>query len=267
VVRNFYGRLEVIELTDGAAHIRWLKHGVIFHGSQATKPPLSETPTLYFGETSGIGRTILSSQRTLSPMRIGSIGLGTGTLAAYGRPHDVFRVYELNPADIDIAQNQFSYLKDSKARVELVPGDARLSLESEIARKDFEKPEQKFDVLSVDAFSGDAIPVHLLTREAFAIYARVIKPDGVIAFHITNRYLNLAPVVEQVALDAGFQAVLIADRPDGRGLTVLSDWMIVTRSNSFLQQSEIAAHTMPFIHRSGHPLWTDQYSNLLQAMK
>jgi SAM-dependent methyltransferase len=266
-VRNFYGTLRVIDLPYDGRHIRWLKHGVIFHGSQILEPPGREMPTTYYTESSGISRTILSKQSIVGSQRIGSVGLGTGTLAVFGRAGDLFRVYELNPAVLYVAQSQFTYLKESKARVEPVLGDARLSLESEIARGNFDIPEQRFDVLSLDAFSGDAIPVHLLTREAFATYVRVIKPDGVIAFHLTNKYLNLPPVVEQIARDAGFKAVLIADRPSVSGLAAPSEWMLVTRSTTFLQQPEIVAHTTPIVPRSGLPAWTDQFSNLFQILK
>ncbi len=164
-------------------------------------------------------------------------------------------------------QNQFTYLKDSKARIELVLGDARLSLEHELAQGAFDGPDQRFDILSVDAFSGDAIPVHLLTREALASYARVITPDGIIAFHITNLYLDLAPVVGQIARDAGFQAVLVADRSNVSRWMLPSEWVLLTRSTTLLQQTEIAAHSTPVAARSNVPVWTDQFSNLLRILK
>jgi SAM-dependent methyltransferase len=265
--RNFYGTLRVIDAPYGAGGIRRLRHGVILHGSQVMEPAQRNTPTTYYGVSSGIGRTILSRHRTLGPLRIGSVGLGAGTLAAYGQPGDLFRVYELNPAVLDIAVNQFTYLKDSKAQVQPVLGDARLSLELEVAQGAFDRPEQRFDVLSLDAFSGDAIPVHLLTAEAFATYVRVIKPDGVIAFHLTNLYLNLPPVVEQIARAAGFQAVLVADRPTTVELIAPSDWVLVTRNAAFLHDPELAAHIRAITPRSGLPGWTDQFTNLLQVLK
>ena len=265
--RNFYGTLRVTESPHGAAQLRRLTHGTIQHGSQVMRAPQSEVPTTYYGLSSGIGRTLLSEHQTVGSLRIGSIGLGAGTLAAYGKRGDLFRVYELNPAVLQIADRQFTYLKDSKAHVESVLGDARLSLESEIARGAFDRPEQRFDVLSLDAFSGDAIPVHLLTAEAFATYTRVTKPDGVIAFHLSNRYLDLPPVVEHIARDAGFQAVLIADRPPALDLSLASDWVLVTRSTTFLRQPQIAAHATRIAPRSGVPVWTDQFTNLLQILK
>jgi spermidine synthase len=266
-VRNFYGALRVKASSAGEWHIRTLVHGVVIHGTQIMEAPQSQIPTTYYGESSGIGRTMLIEQMSEQPLRIGSIGLGTGTLAAYGRAGDLLRIYELNPAVVAIAEKQFTYLKDSKARVELVLGDARLSLERELAQGAFNSPDRQFDILSVDAFSGDSIPVHLLTREAFASYARVIKPDGVIAFHLTNRNLDLPPVVEKIARDAGFQAVLVADRPEPNGLTLPSDWALVTRSARFLQQPEIIAFSTAIAPRSGLPVWSDQFSNLFQILK
>jgi SAM-dependent methyltransferase len=266
-VRNFYGTLRVITLPYRVGQLRWLRHGVILHGMQVTVSPQSQMPTTYFGESSGIGRTLSSRLGTLGSLRIGSVGLGAGTLAAYGKAGDTFRVYELNPAVLEIAQNQFTYLKESKALVELVLGDARLSLEREISLGHFDKPEQRFDVLSLDAFSGDSIPVHLLTREAFATYVRTLRPDGVIAFHLSNNYLNLPPVVAQIARDAGFTAVLVADRPISGGLTFPSDWVLVSRNIAYLQKPEIAAYSTPITTRAGLPMWTDQFSNLLQILK
>src|SRR5262249_54435923 len=176
-------------------------------------------------------------------------------------------VYELNPAVLEIAHRQFTFLKDSEARVETVLGDARLSLEDALQRGEFARPEQRFDLLSLDAFSGDAIPMHLLTREAFATYERVIKSDGVIAFHLSNRYLNLAPVVGQIAHESGFQAVLVADRPPLSSLYTASDWVLVTRNAGFLRQPEIESSSTSIEPRNDARAWTDQYANLFQVLK
>jgi spermidine synthase len=264
--RNFYGALRVIEAPSRDERLRKLVHGTIVHGSQVMRIAQRTIATTYYGSSSGIGRTLSSDSLRKGPLRIGSVGLGAGTLAAYGRSGDQFRAYEINPAVLDIARTQFTYLRDSKARVELVLGDARLSLEDELARGAFNAPAERFDVLSVDAFSGDAIPMHLLTREAFATYARVTKPEGVIAFHVSNRYLNLAPVVGRVARDAGYQAVLVSDRPP-TGLLYPSDWVLVTRNLGFLRQPDIAAHGTAITTGPGLPLWTDQFTNLLQVLK
>jgi len=265
--RNFYGTLRVNESGHGADRLRRLIHGVILHGSQLIDGSQRDTPTTYFGHSSGIGRTLESEQRAADgPLRIGSVGLGAGTLAVYPRAGDLFQVYELNPAVMEIAEHQFTFLKDCKGQVQLVLGDARLSLENALARGEFAAPEQRFDVLSLDAFSGDAIPTHLLTREAFALYQQVIKPDGIIAFHLSNRYLDLPPVVGQIAHEAGFGAVLVADRPPVSGLNSPSDWVLVTRDVGFLQRPEIASHGAAIKRRVGRA-WTDQYTNLFQILK
>jgi len=266
--RNFYGTLRVIRYPYKLGSIRSLVHGVILHGSQIVDGPQRDMPITYYGHSSGIARAIESEQRSLpGGLRIGSVGLGTGTLAAYARAGDVFRVYELNPAILEIADRQFTFLKDSPAQVEAVPGDARLSLEDALARGEFARPGQRFDVLSLDAFSGDAIPMHLLTREAFEVYERVIKPDGVIAFHLTNRFLDLPPVVAQIAQEAGFEAILVADRPPPLSLLARSDWVLVTRNANLLRRPEIESASTPIPRRDGARAWTDQYASLFQVWK
>jgi len=190
---------------------------------------------------------------------VGAIGLGAGTLAAYGTIRDYFRFYEINPQILRIANNFFSYLRDSPAKIDVVMGDARLSLESEAP--------QNFDVLAVDAFSGDAIPVHLLTKEAFALYFRHLKPDGILAVHTSNTYLNLPPVVKLLAEDAGYTAQMIINDDSHRKLIDSSDWVLVTRNNHFLATVEttvlIEAISVPPRLR----LWTDDYNNLFQILR
>jgi hypothetical protein len=186
--RNFYGTLRVTGSADGddsPTASRRLLHGVILHGEQYLAPDARRVATTYYGPTSGVGRT-LEAART-GPLRVGVIGLGVGTLATYGQPGDVFRLYELNPVVLDVANSRFTYLKDSLAKIEPALGDARLVLEREAP--------QRFDVLAVDAFSSDSIPVHLLTREALAVYKRHLAERGAVVFHITNRYLDLSGVV------------------------------------------------------------------------
>src|SRR5205085_5662077 len=174
--------------------------------------------TSYYTEHSGIGAAIRSKQPD-GPMRVGVIGLGTGTIAAYGRKGDTYRFYDINPAVVGVAKSEFTFLADSPATVEIAVGDARLSLERE--------PPQQFDVLAVDAFSGDAIPVHLITREALAVYLRQVKPDGIVAFHLSNRFLKLIPVVGLLAKDHGVQATLVSDDPDHYDyLRSLSAWVM-----------------------------------------
>jgi hypothetical protein len=266
LARNFYGTLRVRRCAERVV-AQCLDHGVILHGSQMIPEAQRQTPTTYYGHAAGIGQVLLLAQENQGALRVGSIGLGAGTLAAYGRSGDLYRIYEINPAVVTIARNQFSYLSDSPATVETVLGDARLSLERAISKGEFATPEQRYDVLSVDAFSGDAIPTHLLSREAFAVYARVTKADGIIAFHVSNSYLDLAPVVEEIARDAGYRAVLVSDRPHQPSVNRASDWVLVSRNTVFLDQPEIRLHSVDIPVRPGLRLWTDQFSNLFQILK
>ena len=159
------------------------------------------------------------------------IGLGTGTLATYGRAGDVYRFYELNPQVIELARSEFTFLSESRAKIETVLGDARLSMEREAP--------QNYDLIAIDAFSSDSIPVHLITREAMAVYLKHLKPDGVIAFHVTNRFLRLAPVVKMIADEYGLQTALIVDDAEESDLAK-TDWVLVTRNGKLLERGEIA---------------------------
>ena len=257
-VRSFYGALRVKEFRD------WLKqpyhtlyNGTIEHGAQFVNPPMSLQPTTYYGADSGVGLAL--DRCCHGPKRVGVVGLGTGTLAAYGKSGDYFRFYEINPQVVRIANASFSYLRDTPARTEITLGDARLSLESE--------PSQQFDVLAVDAFSGDAIPVHLLTRQAFTLYLHHLKPDGILAIHTSNTYLDLAPVVRLLAHDAGYAPRLIVNNDNRRKLIDSSDWMLVTRNKAFLDDLEDSV----LIETVGVPphlrLWTDDYNNLFQILR
>ena len=220
LVRNFYGSLRVVESADA----RTLFHGTIKHGSQFLAESRRAWPTSYYGLPSGIGLALRNC--CAREKRVGVIGLGAGTLATYGAPGDEFRFYEINPQVVEIAEAQFTFLANSKAKIEIAPGDARLSLERE--------PPRHFKILVVDAFSGDAIPVHLMTKEAFAVYLRHVEPLGVIAFHVSNQFLDLAPAVRRVAVEYGFEAVEIhSDRDEDRGLSSAT-WVLVTRNREFL---------------------------------
>jgi predicted membrane-bound spermidine synthase len=192
-MRNFYGVLSVYEYTDQTSpNSRYylLQHGRITHGIQFAAPERAREITSYFGPGSGLGLALRNFPRQQN-QRIGLLGLGVGTVTAYGKPGDYIRVYEINPQVKQIAEKPFSYLARSDAKIEVVMGDGRLSMENE--------PPQNFDVLIMDAFSSDAVPVHLLTKEAFEIYQRHLKPDGTILVNISNRYLDLRPVVENAA--------------------------------------------------------------------
>ncbi len=257
--RSFYGSLRVIQDPHaGPEQLRTLFHGTIEHGSQFRLLPRRLRPTTYYGPDSGVG--ILLREGFTGPKRVAIVGLGTGTVAAYGAPGDTFRFYELNDQVTDIARSLFSYLRESKASVSVVSGDARLSLARE--------PEQPlFDVIALDAFSGDAIPVHLLTREAMALYWRHLKPDGVLAVHVSNNFLDLAPVVEQLAHSVGKHSVLVRNHKDDAENLLAADWMLVTDNESILQNASLRAHALAVNERPGLRPWTDSYNNLLQILK
>ncbi|MBK7742791.1 MAG: fused MFS/spermidine synthase [Betaproteobacteria bacterium] len=257
--RNFYGVLRVQELGDNDANRRRsLVHGTILHGTQYLGPEVRQRATTYYTATSGIGRLLESMHPRMDPIRVGVIGLGTGTLAIYGSKGDVYRFYDINPDVIEVAQRDFTFLSDSDATIELALGDARLSLERE--------PAQSLDVLAIDAFSSDAIPVHLITSEAVGIYRRHLKPGGVIAFHVTNRFLNLIPVVEALAQAHGLQVMHL---PDG-GLDAMatrSDWVLLTTDVRLLARPELAGHAQEIVARRDWRLWTDAFNNLVQVLK
>ncbi len=256
--RNFYGTLSTADLVraDPADSVRRLFHGSVNHGEQHLLPTMRRETTTYYGPTSGLGRAIAVTRR--QGQRIGVIGLGAGVTAAYGRPGDLHRFYEINPQVIDVAQQEFSFLADTPARHELLLGDARLVLERE--------PPNGYDVLAVDAFSGDSVPVHLITREALALYMRHVRDDGIVAFHVTNRHLQLAPVVQKLAQDAGLLAILVHDEAEGSRLR-RTDWVLVSRKAQILARTEIIESARPFPAVPGLGVWTDDFNNLFQVLK
>jgi len=253
--RNFYGSLRVKQsVTKEGQPLRLLLNGTIQHGTQIFSPGLTRTPTTYYARDSGIGLALANccAGRTRN---IGVVGLGAGTLAAYGNAGDRIRFYEINPHVLPIARNLFTYLRDSQARITVTEGDARASLAHEAP--------QGFDVLVVDAFSGDAIPIHLLTTEALTLYRKHLAPHGILAFHVSNQYLNLAPEVAQLAAAAHMQARLF-DTPsvDSRG-EFRSTWVLLTDSPTFFTLPEISAIATPIDPIPGLRAWTDDYSSLL----
>jgi spermidine synthase/MFS family permease len=231
--RSFYGVLRVKEYgAEGTeSHLRRLVHGAIMHGEQYLHESTRTMLTTYYHQDSGIGGAIRSLGER--PARVGIIGLGVGTIAAYGRPGDLYRFYEIDSRVIQVALHEFTYLTDSKAKIELALGDARLALERE--------PPRNFDVLAVDAFSSDAIPVHLITREALGVYLRHVRPDGIVAFHLSNRFLDLVPVVARLAKEHGVHAVLVRDDPDEEEdyRRSRTDWVLVSRDPAVLKRQEI----------------------------
>jgi hypothetical protein len=258
MMRNFYGALRVQEFTTGLQlPYRSLVHGTIQHGAQYLAFPENRNPTTYYGRRSGVGLALRFCCD--GPKRVGVIGLGAGTLAAYGKTGDSFRFYEINPQVVAVANGWFTFLKQSPAKTEIILGDARLSLESESS--------QQFDVLAVDAFSGDAIPVHLLTKEAFAVYFRHLKPDGILAVHTSNTYLNLAPVVKLLAENAEYATRLIASEEDPTMMISPADWVLVTRNQEFLNKPETSAGREDILVPPHLQLWTDDYNNLFEILR
>ena len=257
MTRSFYGSLRVVESMRGGGETRTLYHGIVQHGAQYLDPAKRAEPTTYFGPQSGAGLTLRFCCE--GPKRVGIIGLGAGTLAAYGKPGDTFQFYEINPQVIQLAKSHFTFLSDSKATITIATGDARLSLERETALP--------YDVFIADAFSGDAIPVHLLTREAFALYLRHLRPSGILAVHVSNQYLDLAPVVAQLASVDGLTARLVRSPKDDAHLYSQADWILMTRDGSFFARPEIAGAAKIIAPRPGLRLWTDDYNNLLQVFK
>ncbi len=256
--RNFYGVLTVYEAMDTRMQEMILKldNNGIRHGTEFTSESLRRAATTYYGPKSGIG-VLMQAERTKPRRRIGVVGLGVGTLAAYGSKGDYFRFYELNPEVARIAREDFRFLADSPARTDIVLGDARLSMERE--------EDQAFDILVLDAFSGDAIPVHLLTREAFATWRRHLAPGGVIAVHSTNLSLDLGPVVERVAREAGLHTAYIGSNDDSPGCWP-SDWILATTDAGLLARPEIRAATSSLGTRNVR-LWTDDYTSLFPLLK
>jgi hypothetical protein len=258
MARNFYGALRVKQTSEFGDHqARVLYHGTIRHGAQYLLLPWRKQPTTYYSRDSGIGLALRYCCN--GSKRVGVVGLGAGTLAAYGNQGDYFHFYEINPAVIDIANAVFTYLRESPAQKEITLGDARLSLEQE--------PSQHFDVLAIDAFSGDAIPVHLLTREAIALYLRHLKPDGILAIHTSNIYLRLDPVVKQLADNAGYFAKSIKNESDDDQCIAAADWVLVTRNARFLNSAVVQKDADSIDATKGLRLWTDDYNNLFQILK
>jgi len=313
--RNFYGVLHVevepdwnITYDDAAGNPvaedlgpqHKLVHGRIMHGFQFRKPPQSGWPTSYYARNSGVGIAIDEHPRRLDPdpknktLHIGCIGLGTGTLASYGQPGDKVRIYEINPAVEEVARTWFTYLKDSGANpdVKVVLGDARVMLERELERGEV----QQFDVLAVDAFSSDAIPVHLLTKECAALYFKHLKPDGILALHISNRFIDLEPVTHGLAKEFNKQIIYISNSSDHNTAANSSSWVLLTDNKEFAENPAVlldaepwkweekvtAEHLESVRHESGKKelevgdknpqfvrtiLWTDDFASLWELLE
>jgi len=260
ILRNFYGVVRTRDFSEPAP-FRVMYHGAINHGGQLLEAAHRNRPSSYFGPSSGYGRVFASLPE--APRRVGVIGLGAGAIAAYARKGDVFRFYEIDPQVAAVAVKEFTFLTSSPASMEIILGDGRLSLEREA--------DQSYDVLAIDAFSGDSIPMHLLTREAMATYVRHLKPDGVIVFQATNRFVDIAPVVERLAAEFGMKAAMVTDWPsDTEGVNYWlsgTDQIIVTRNEPLLGAELISAVAEPLTPRARFRVWTDDFYNLLHILK
>ena len=257
--RNFYGSLRIYDydLDDPAVARREMIHGVVIHGSQFLHEMRRRQPTAFFGVDSGIGR-LLTMPRS-KPIRVGIIGLGTGTLATYGLEGDSFRYYEIDPNVIAMAQKDFMFLSDSPAAVDIVAGDGRISLERE--------ESQMFDILVVDAFSGDSIPGHLLTREAFDLYFRHLREGGTLAVNISNWFLDLEPVIEKIVSARGKYSVAVGSPEDTANSVNAALWVLVSDSPAIFQTPAFLGRARKTVSRPGIRMWTDDFSNPLQVIR
>jgi hypothetical protein len=260
VTRNFYGELAVRQYNepydwDG---YRSLVHGSINHGEQYTHPARRKEVASYYCPDTGYG-LLMQMRRKGQPQKVGIIGLGTGTLAGYSRPGDVYRYYETNPQVQPIANEYFWYLKNAEGQVTVTMGDARLSLERE--------PAQNFDVLVVDAFSSDSIPVHLLTKEALQVYFRHMAADGVVALHISNRFINLQPVLERAAKAIGKRSLLVETEDTDDGTCYGTTWVLMANRRETFDSKVFEGKSSPLVSAPWLRLWTDDYSNLYKVLK
>ena len=264
--RNFYGQLRVYDSGDPVVDedaVRRFVHGTINHGEQSLSEQHRREPITYFCEYSGIGRAMKLQEGFGAPRRIGILGLGCGTLAAYGRAGDTLRIYEINPLVIDIARNRFTYLSDTAARVEVATGDGRLLLESEL-----EHGSQQFDLLVMDAFSGDSVPVHLITREAFATYFRHLKPHGIVAVNISNTFLDLEPVMERAANAFGKVALVYHYTPPDEDILCFScSWTLIMDRETVDAYPEMLTDAKELKPERPFRIWTDDFSNMYSILK
>ena len=261
--RDFYGVVRTRDRDDPVPY-RSMLHGGIVHGGQLLGDEFRNRPSDYFGPSSGYGRLFeVLNQLRPQPRRVGIIGLGAGVLASYGRTGDEFTFYEISPRVVDIANNEFTFLRYSAAKIQVVLGDGRLSLER--------APPQAYDVLGIDAFAGDSIPMHLITREAMALYVRHLAPDGVIVFQATNRYIDLTPVVKRLASEFGMEAVLVSDVPGFKSGPEYwlspTDQILVSRNKPLLQAGSLRYVATAIEDRANLPTFTDAHHNMFRVLK
>ena len=272
VERSFFGVLRVVHEypDDPDAHLLSLLHGPIEHGFQYVNGDRVDWPTSYYSPKSGAGIVITelrgqpgSRGEAANRLSVGVVGLGTGTMAAWAAAGDSYVFYEIDPGVVDLSDRYFTYLSRAEERgasVDVLVGDARLVMERQLEGGD----APQFDLLVLDAFSGDAIPVHLLTREAFEIYSELLTPDGIVVVHTSNLHLDLTPVVRGLAQANGKEAVLIESRADDSIGAFSADWIIVTSNHGILESDAISRWSTEWEDDDRSPLlWTDDHSNIL----
>ncbi|GIK84873.1 MAG: hypothetical protein BroJett026_03540 [Betaproteobacteria bacterium] len=266
--RDFYGVVRTRDRTVDGVSYRAMFHGGIIHGGQLLGEEYRNTPSDYFGPTSGYGRLFAAlNEIRPQPRRVGIIGLGAGVVAGYGRKGDEIVFYEISPKVVEIERREFTFLRDTPAKTQVILGDGRLSLERELKQRG----PRGYDVLGIDAFSGDSIPMHLVTREAMALYVRHLAPDGVIVFQATNRYVDLMPVVKRLATEFGLEAVVVSDIPESSAAADYwrssTDQILVTRNRKLLAHPRIAEAAEPIKDRADLPTFTDAHHNLFRILK
>ena len=259
--RNFYGHLHITIFGEagqsGAA--RQLVHGRINHGQQLLDPARRMIPSSYFCRESGAGRASLARTEGV-PRKVGIIGLGCGALLGYGRKGDDYRLYEINPQVFDIAKTHFTFMTETPAKITEVLGDGRLSLERDAP--------QDFDLLFMDAFSGDSIPVHLVTREAFELFERHLKRDAILVVNITNNYLDLRPVVATAAKRAGKIAIEVDNVPDeSNEECFLSQYALLMSPERYAATPDFRVNSKLIEPTPGFREWTDAFSNLFAIVR
>jgi spermidine synthase len=292
--RSFFGLLVVREKhpSEPRRHVKILVNGTTFHGRQLQSPIARLMPVSYFGPLTGIGMTLYDGPLSAagleldhapegSDRRIGIIGVGVGALAGYGRSGDEIVFYEIDPEVVSVAldSGHFDYMTNSRAKIEIVLGDARLSLEQEFKKSG----SRQFDLLVIDAFTSDAIPVHLLTQEAFGVYMQHLRSNGILAAHVSNRHLQLLPLVSRLGASVGLQSLHVRNRTISGYSSGQSKWVLLSRNpkaidrleRRFRARMQYAGVSEPEVMISrpkqadldAAPLWTDDYSNILSVLK
>jgi hypothetical protein len=264
MARDFYGVVRTRDREVNGVPYRAMYHGGIIHGGQLLADKYRNTPSDYFGPGSGYGRLFTALNATKpGKRRVGIIGLGAGVVAAYGRKGDEITFYEISQKVVDIERKEFTFLRDTPARTSVILGDGRLSLEREAPNR--------YDVLGIDAFAGDSVPMHLITREAMALYVRHLAPDGVIVFQATNRYIDMMPVVKRLATEFGMEAVLVSDSPDSQNgadyWLSSTDQILVSRDRNLLAHPRIDEASSEIDDRPSLPTFTDAHHNLVRILK